>query len=208
MTRLSVRIKGFKLFKDRHGHMRCYNRATGTAIDLKKFPINSAGFIAECEKLQAVPVFVPPPARPGTFGLLTQYYLASYTFNNLRPVTQRKGRYEIGKLQVMKDKLLVDFTEPFLATLRDEVAKKSGWDKANRVLKRLSSMFSHAVEHGFMKSNTALNVSRIPRPRDTKHRHRRWTDEERWIVLERAPRHTCVRPSGLSCIPACAGKMP
>jgi hypothetical protein len=25
-----VRVKGFKIFKDRHGRMRCYHRATGT----------------------------------------------------------------------------------------------------------------------------------------------------------------------------------
>ena len=29
-----VRVKGFKIFKDRHGRMRCYHRATGHEIDL------------------------------------------------------------------------------------------------------------------------------------------------------------------------------
>jgi len=37
-----VRVKGFKIFKDRHGRMRCYHRATGHKIDLTKAPLGSA----------------------------------------------------------------------------------------------------------------------------------------------------------------------
>lgn len=38
------RVKGFQIFKDRHGKERCYHRATRTAIDLEITPIGSAGF--------------------------------------------------------------------------------------------------------------------------------------------------------------------
>jgi hypothetical protein len=31
-----VRIKGFQIFKDRHGRPRCYHRKTRTAVDLEK----------------------------------------------------------------------------------------------------------------------------------------------------------------------------
>ena len=38
MTR--VHVKGFKIFKDRHGiNWRCYHRATGIKIDLKAAPL-------------------------------------------------------------------------------------------------------------------------------------------------------------------------
>ncbi len=40
-----VRVKGFKIFPDRHGHLRCYHRKTGLSIDLKKAPIGSAEFL-------------------------------------------------------------------------------------------------------------------------------------------------------------------
>ena len=36
-----VRVKGFKIFKDRHGRMRCYHRATGHKIDLTEAPLGS-----------------------------------------------------------------------------------------------------------------------------------------------------------------------
>jgi hypothetical protein len=50
----TVRIKGFKIFKDRHGRMRCYHRETGQKIDLVKAPLGSAAFFAECEKITAI----------------------------------------------------------------------------------------------------------------------------------------------------------
>ena len=39
-----VRVKGFKIFKDRHGRKRCYHRKTGEKIDLAKAPMGSAEF--------------------------------------------------------------------------------------------------------------------------------------------------------------------
>lgn len=52
MTR--VRVKGFKVFKDRHGKQRCYHRQTGDKVDLIRTPIGSAECFAECEKIRAV----------------------------------------------------------------------------------------------------------------------------------------------------------
>ena len=42
-----VRVKGFQIFKDRHGRLRCYHRKTGTAIDLNKAPLERADFMTE-----------------------------------------------------------------------------------------------------------------------------------------------------------------
>lgn len=50
----TVRIKGFKIFKDRHGRIRCYHRETGQKIDLVKAPLGSAAFFTECEKITAI----------------------------------------------------------------------------------------------------------------------------------------------------------
>lgn len=49
MTR--IRVKGFKVFADRYGAKRCYHRATGEKIDLKKAPLGSAGFFAEVARI-------------------------------------------------------------------------------------------------------------------------------------------------------------
>ena len=34
-----IRVKGFKIFEDRHGKPRCYHRKTGHKIDLQKAPL-------------------------------------------------------------------------------------------------------------------------------------------------------------------------
>jgi len=49
-----VRVKGFKIFKDRHGKQRCYHRETGHKVDLSHAPIGSAEFFAECETIRAI----------------------------------------------------------------------------------------------------------------------------------------------------------
>jgi len=47
-----VRVKGFKIFKDRHGRERCYHRKTGERIDLTKAPMGE--FLAECARISAL----------------------------------------------------------------------------------------------------------------------------------------------------------
>ena len=49
-----VRVKGFKIFKDRHGRERCYHRKTGEKIDLTKAPKGSVEFLAECARISAL----------------------------------------------------------------------------------------------------------------------------------------------------------
>lgn len=46
-----VRLKGFKIYQDRHGTLRCYHRPSATSIDLGKHPLGSESFLLECKKL-------------------------------------------------------------------------------------------------------------------------------------------------------------
>jgi len=39
-----LRIKGFQIFADRHGKMRCYHRKTKMPIDLTKAPLGLPEF--------------------------------------------------------------------------------------------------------------------------------------------------------------------
>ncbi len=76
-----VKIKGFKVFKDRHGKERCYHRASGVAVDLEKCPFGSAAFIAECERLAALQSIASNP-KPGTLGLLIRPIVATLHSSN------------------------------------------------------------------------------------------------------------------------------
>jgi hypothetical protein len=69
-----IRVKGFKIFRDRHGQSRCYHRKTGVPIDLKKTPIGSAEFIAECAKIAALQKGTEKE-KPGTLGSLSVLWI-------------------------------------------------------------------------------------------------------------------------------------
>jgi hypothetical protein len=49
-----VKIKGFQIFRDRHGRWRCYHRKTHIAIDLQQAPLGSDEFMAECARIKAL----------------------------------------------------------------------------------------------------------------------------------------------------------
>ena len=86
----TIRIKGVKIFKDRHGRMRCYHRETGHKIDLGKVPLGSAAFFTECEKITAIAEANKAKApKVGTLGGLIQTYYETEHFKNLAPATRR-----------------------------------------------------------------------------------------------------------------------
>ena len=78
-----VRVKGFQIFKDRHGRLRCYHRRTKQPIDLTKVPLGSPEFFAECARISAVATATEP--KPGTLGMLIAAYRAHRAFTALDP---------------------------------------------------------------------------------------------------------------------------
>lgn len=47
----SISVPGFKIFTDRHGKPRCYHRRSRIPVNLKKFPLDTPGFIEECNRI-------------------------------------------------------------------------------------------------------------------------------------------------------------
>ena len=83
-----VRVKGFQIFKDRHGKQRCYHRKTKAVVDLMRFPMGSAEFMAECARIAGL-LNSPTASRPGTLGALIVVYRSSPAFQGLAPRTQQ-----------------------------------------------------------------------------------------------------------------------
>lgn len=89
MTR--IRVKGFQIFGDRHGKLRCYHRATRLKIDLEKTPLGSAEFFAECVRIAAISEGQTSQApKPGTLGGLVNAYFQTEHFGNLADATKRE----------------------------------------------------------------------------------------------------------------------
>src|SRR4051794_20623887 len=102
-----VRVKGFKIFRDRHGKWRCYHRKSRTPIDLTAAPLGSVEFIAACQRIADAARVAAP--KPGSFGLLVRAYRGSRAFLDLAPRTQENYLDKLNYLAPLADVPLAKF---------------------------------------------------------------------------------------------------
>lgn len=183
-----VRIKGFKIFLDRHGKRRCYHRASGSPIDLNKNPIGSAGFIAECARLTAL-MTATETAKPGTLSLLITRYKAHPTFTDLAPRTKADYQRCLDYLKPIADTPLPRFTSPLIVNIRDKAAQKHGRRFGNYVKTVLALLFAWGKERGYVAGNPAAGIKGIRRSKDAPDANRPWSDGEREAVLAALAHH-------------------
>ncbi len=145
MTR--IRVKGFKIFADRHGAMRCYHRTTGEKIDLKKAPLGSAAFFAEVARIGKSAETAAAP-KAGTLGSLIVAYRAHAAFTDLAPQTRADYQKVLDYLKDIDGTDLERFTRPFVVKVRDRAAERKGRRFGNYVKAVLSLMFAWGSERG------------------------------------------------------------
>ena len=119
-----VRVKGFKIYKDRHGKQRCYHRETGIAVDLKKTALGSVYFFAECARITmlAEAKAAATAEKPGTLGLLICDYRNSSAFQDLAPRTKIDYQNIFNYLRPIADEPLAKFNRPLVVRIRDKAA--------------------------------------------------------------------------------------
>lgn len=186
-----VRVKGFQIFKDRHGKTRCYHRASGTPIDIGKFPLGSLEFLAECERIQALRDRAAK-SKPGTLGLLIHQYRAHRDFLELAPRTRDDYQKCFDYLHPIRDTPLTRFTPPLVVHIRDKAGEQIGVRWGNYVRTVMSVLFAWGVERGFLAANPASRIKSIRRPKDAPEANRPWEDDERNEVLAALPPHMLV----------------
>jgi integrase len=186
MTR--VRVKGFKIFADRHGKMRCYHRGTGTAIDLEKAPIGTAEFFAECARISELAARVGP-AKPGTLHMLITEYRAGMAFADLGTRTRSDYQRVFDYLAPIGDTALIKFDRPLIIKIRDRAAGKHGRRFGNYVRQVFSLLFAWGHDRGFLASNPAIRIKGIRKAKDAPEANRPWSDAERHAVLDAIPSH-------------------
>jgi integrase len=187
-----MRVKGFKIYRDRHGRMRCYHRRTSTAVDLTKAPFGSAEFFAECARIAEAGKLTLPP-KPGTLGLLIVEYKQHAAFTDRAAHTRSDYQRIFNYLRPIESTPLVRFDAPLVVRIRDKAAEGGKRRSANYVKSVLSTLFSWGVERGLMTLNPAKGVKNIRRPKSTPDANRPWMDAERHAVLDDAPLH--MRPA-------------
>jgi integrase len=188
-----IKLRGFQIFKDRHGKWRAYHRKTRVAVDLDKAPLGSAEFFAECSKIAALAEAKAQKEKPGTLGLLIREYRASATFQDLAPRTRADYQSHFDYLRPIADTALVRFDRPLVVRIRDKAAASKGRRFGNYLKATLSVIFGWGAERGYLPSNPASNIKAIRRAKGAPEANRPWADAERHAVLEGAPDH--MRPA-------------
>ena len=187
---VQIKVKGFKIFADRFGKLRCYHRATGTPIDLNKYPMGSLEFLGECSRLSALQNG-SGGVKPGTWGLLVKEFRMSQQWKVLRPKTQAFYEEAFLYLKPISDTPLMRFTPPLIVKIRDRAMEKKSWYFANQVKTSMSVAFSWGAERGYISANPAKQVKKIKRPKDLPRANRPWQDWERPAIMQTAPH---IRP--------------
>ncbi len=182
-----IKVKGFKIFADRHGTPRCYHRKSGTPIDLVKSPIGSLEFIAECQRIATLGKAVEP--KPGTLSLLISKYRAHPAFQDLAPRTRSDYQKCFDYLKPIGDTPLVRFTPSLVVNIRDKAVQVRGRRQGNYVRTVMALVFAWGLERGYLVANPALHIKSIKRPKGTPQANRPWTDSEREIVMTSLPAH-------------------
>lgn len=183
-----VKVRGFQIFADRHGKMRCYHRASGTAVDLVKHPLGSLDFFAECERIRALGQKGEGP-KPGTLGLLIERYRAHRKFLDKAERTKADYQKCFDYLYPIRDTPLTRFTTPLVVKITDKAASDLGVKWGNYVKSVLSIVFGWGVPRGFMPSNPAFRVESIDKPKGAPQANRPWADHERHAVMAALPDH-------------------
>jgi integrase len=188
-----VRVKGFQIFKDRHGRLRCYHRKSRVSVDFAKAPIGSADFLAECAKIAALADAKAAKEKPGTLGLLICDYRKSPVFQDLASRTRADYQTHFDYLRLIADTPLVRFDRPLVVRIRDKAAASKGRRFGNYLKATLSVIFGWGRERGYLADNPASGIKAIRRQKGAPEANRPWSDQERDAVLDAAPPH--IRPA-------------
>lgn len=171
---LRVKVSGIKRYRDRHGKLRLYHRASGTALDPSLSGQELAAEVARLDKLHS-----PAPARVGTLGGLLASYQQAPRFTGLAPRTKADYRKIIDYLKPLTGTPLVEIGPGFVAKLRDKTIAKKRSGFANHLLAMLSSAFSHGLEYELVERNPCAGIAKAKMAADRRRPNRPWTPDER-----------------------------
>jgi integrase len=188
-----VRVKGFQIFKDRYGHLRCYHRRSRMPVDLTKAPFGSVEFIAECARIASLADAKAVKEKPGTLGRLIIDYRSSPVFQDLAPRTRADYQAHFDYLRPIADTPLGRFDRPLIVRIRDKAAASKGRHFGNYMKATLSVVFTWGRERGYIADNPATGIKAIRRQKGLPEANRPWSDEERDAVLAAAQDH--MRPA-------------
>lgn len=195
----TFKIKGVNRVVSR-GNCYWYHRATGRRVDIdpdtkERFdpenePVRCANIVARFNREGRVSLKTVEPCAT-TLGELIGLYKQSPEFAGLAPETRRTYDLVFQKtidldLEDLPLSVLEDRGSPIIIRIRDRVFRESGWWLANYSIAVLRLLLSWAKPYGHMRTNPAMGVPRLKRPKNMARLNRAWSMAEVQAVLEEA----------------------
>jgi integrase len=168
-----------------------YHRGTNAQL-CPKHKFRSPEFFAAYAKEEEKARTSLTPTDAETLGFIIRAYKTSEFFVRLKPRTQKDYNRLLNWLSPLDGMPLVQIERSFLVKLRKRAFDQHGWKFANDVVQICSIVFEHALEEERVRSNPAKGIRKIPRPGVLGVPNRAWTQEEKEVVLRRAPEHLAL----------------
>jgi integrase len=190
---VKVELKGLKIATGRGGKIYVYRRSDGECL-LKGFTGNRKALeklLAEPDMLGAYNVGRKRIAYPDqSLGWLVDWFTDPEKcehFKNLSETTRDEYKDRLGFLEALYDTPLKSITSPDIYAARDAASKAKWPAYASKMITALSTMFTLAVERGWMPINPALGVKKGYK--SDPNANREWRPEEWDAAMARAPLH-------------------
>jgi integrase len=156
---MRVRIVGIKRFVDHTGKLRLYYRRKGAPSVSIDPTLSGAALVAKVAELDRR--HLSPSAKGGTLRhLVGDYKAKSNHWRVLRTRTRKDYERVFAWLGAALDAPLTAITSPAMAATRDKARDQHEPKFANQVVTSLKMVFRHGVEHGMMRENPCLGLSK------------------------------------------------
>ena len=188
-----VRLDGLKIARAR-GKYYVYRRSIGDVL-LKGFSGDKEALLKRLAEPDIIGAYNARRATRAyadkTLGWLVTWFTdleqCEYFKNNLSEQTQNDYKDCLSYLEPGYHAPLDTIDQPGLYAVRDKCSQEKWPAFADKMITALSTMFTLAVQRGWMPANPALGMKRTYK--SDPNANREWAPDEWKIVMERAPLH-------------------
>lgn len=174
-----VRLKGVKKVRSK-GRTYYYHRRSMTRLPGQP---GSPAFVQALSSLNSSST----RSATNTLGSLVTSYRASPEFASLAPATRQKYGSALDALKPLAGYPLAAFTADFFYAWRDKKASEHSRSFANFGVLMFRILFAWGKKRGLCKTNPAVDVDLIRKPRGAPVKNRPWRPAELQAVLDAAP---------------------
>jgi integrase len=188
---VDVKLRGLKIARAR-GKYYVYRRSDGECL-LKGFAGDKDALRKRLEQPDMLGLYNTGRPRAAAYaekslGWLVAWFTdpaqCEHFRNKLSDVTRDEYKDRLGFLEPVYDTPLASISSPDVYAARDRASKEKWPAYADKMVSALSTMFTLAVQRGWMLTNPAADIKKAYKP--DPNANREWSPAEWRVVMERA----------------------